>query len=124
MSDIALDLNPTSSTYNDLLIQDGDLVITATQLESIQQHVLQRLRIYLGEWFLDNTIGLPFFQQILVKNPDKATIDGYIQDQILATPGVVQLNSYAATIDATARTLSISFSALTTSGIISYNGLL
>ena len=123
MSDILIDQNPTSSTFNDLVIQNGDLVITPTQLDAVQQHILQRLRIFLGEWFLDNTIGLPYFQQILVKNPNQAVIDGLLQNQIATTPGVVQLSSFSANVNFTTRVLSVSFSALTTTGTVSYNGL-
>jgi len=122
--DISLDLNPISPTFNDLLVQNGDLVITPTQLDAIQQHIVQRIRIFLGEWFLDNTIGLPYFQQILVKNPNQSVIDSLFASQILSTPGVTLLNSYSFRVDFVNRTLNISFSALTTSGTVNYQGLI
>lgn len=37
MSDLALDLNQESPTFGDLLFQNGDLVLTPTDLYGIQQ---------------------------------------------------------------------------------------
>lgn len=124
MADISLDLDPISDTYGDLLIVNGDLVITPTTLDAIQQHILQRLRMYLGEWFLDNTIGLPFYQQILVKNPNQGNIDALFRNQILGTPGVISLNSYSFEPDFVTRVLRLTFSAQTTSGPVNYQGLI
>ncbi len=90
--DIALDLTPTSPTFNDLLIVNGNLVLV-DGVGAIQQHVVQRIRIFLGEWFMDNTIGIPFFDQVLIKNPDQSKIDAIFQNVILGTPGMEQLTS-------------------------------
>lgn len=123
MSDIALDLNPASPTFNDVVVVNGDLVLTVDTISAIQQHIVQRLRIYLGEWFLDTDIGLPFFQQILIKNPDQSKIDGLFLNQILGTPGVIAVTNYSFSVDFSLRVLTVSFSAQTTSGTVNYNGL-
>lgn len=124
MSDIKLDLDPVSASLNDLLIVNGDLVIV-DGAQAILQSILQRLRMYLGEWFMDNSIGLPWFDQILVKNPDQSKIDGLIQNQILSTPGVDTLTAYSIVkADFTTRVLEISFEVQTTSGTVNYEGLI
>lgn len=122
MSDLALVLDPGDPNFGDLDIQNNSLYLVDGEV-AIQQHLMQRLRIFLGEWFMDNTIGLPFFQQILVKNPNQAIIDAYIINQILATPGIIQLNSYQTTPDFINRTLNVSFTADTTSGTVDYESL-
>ena len=122
MSDIGLNQNLADPNYGDLLISNGDLVIV-TGLTEIQQNVLQNVRTFLGEWFLDNTVGVPYFQQILVKNPDQGKVDALIQNAILSTPGIVQLLSYASSINTQSRSISIQFKALSTSGVIDYAGL-
>lgn len=121
MSDIALDLNPASPTYKDLLITNNDLSIVSGS-QGILQDIIQNISFFLGEWFLDNTQGLPWFQQILVKNPDQSKIDAIFQNAILNTPGVEGLNSYAFTVNSAQRILSLNFTAQTTSGTVSYNG--
>jgi hypothetical protein len=126
MVDLSLDLNPVSPTYKDLLVVAGDAVLTSDAnpagTNPIQQNILQRIAFCLGEWYLDNTQGLPWFQQMLVKNPRQAAFDAVIQNTILGTPGVTQLLSYSATPNFLNRTASISFRAMTTAGIVSYSG--
>lgn len=133
MVDICLDLNAASPTYKDFLLFDNDLLLTADASSPtaqangnnpVLQDVLQRLSMFLGEWFLDNTQGTPWFQQILVKNPDQANIDGIFKNIILGTPGVVQLSTYTFTPNTSERTLAVTFSILTASGTVTYNGIL
>lgn len=123
MGDISLDLDPSSPTYGDLLIVDGDLVINSG-IGGIQQDILTRLRTYLGEWFLDNTIGMPYFQQILLKNPDQSKIDAAFINMIMGTPGVISLVSYSFATDFVLRTLTVSFVAQTTQGTVDYSGVI
>lgn len=128
MADLSLDLNPASLTYKDLLVVNNDLIFTSDAQAGgnnpVLQDVLQRLSMFLGEWFLDNTQGTPWFQQILVKNPSLSAIDAIIKNIILGTPGVAQLVSFAFMPNLSKRTGSISFSLLSTSGKVNYNGLL
>jgi len=120
MSDIKMDLDTASPTYGDILVDANGTVVLTVGLEAIRQNLLQRLRVFRGEWFLDNTIGLPYFQQILVKNPDQAKIDALLINQILSTPGVIQLVSFSSIANFTNRTLQIAFEVITTSGRIVY----
>lgn len=133
MVDIALDLIPSdedTSKYRDLLVENGDLVLTADAYQSppsyspnpVVQDILQRVRFFAGEWFLDNTQGLPYFQQILVKNPNQYTIDGLFLYTLMNTPGVISVNQYSISINSTTRVLSISFRCTTSTGTISYSG--
>jgi len=120
--DIALDLNPASPNYFDLLVEDGDLVLVDGP-NAIKQHILQRLRTFYGEWFLDNTIGVPWFQQILgIKNPDQARINALLLNTILATPGVIQVTEYSFQPDFALRMLTVGFTAQVTDGVVSYSG--
>jgi hypothetical protein len=127
MADVALDLNKASSNYNDFLLIDNDLALTSdaqanSPINPVQQDILQRLRFFYGEWFLDNTQGVPWFQQILVKNPDTSKVDLILLNTILTTPGVTAVTSYSFTPNYAARVLNVTFSATTTSGPINYNG--
>lgn len=122
MTDLQMDMDPTSSTFGDLLITDGNLtVITDTQAE-LRQTIKQTLSTYLGEWFMDTTLGVDYYGQILVKNPDMGTVNAILIRAILGIPGIVQLLSYDFTTDYIARKLSVRFTARATSGIINYVG--
>lgn len=126
MADLSLDLTKQSSTQNDLLVIDGDLVLTSDAnplgTNNVLQDILTRLRFMLGEWFMDTSQGLPWFQQILVKNPDLSKIDAIFQNTILGTPGVITLISYDFDPDLSARTLEVEFKAATNGGVVDYTG--
>lgn len=124
MNDLLLDLDVNSASYGDFLISGGDIQGTPNQLTAIQQHILQRLRTFQGEWFLDNTVGIPFFQQILVKNPNIGTVNGLFISEIRNTPGVASLTKYGFVVDTPKRRITASFRALTTSGVVDYSGTL
>ena len=128
MADLALDLDKTSSTFKDLLLIDNDLALTSDAQAGgpnpVLQDCLQRLSMFLGEWFLDNTQGTPWFQQILVKNPDQSKIDAILLNILAGTIGVIQVSDYSFTPNAAARTLSVTFSLVTTSGPVDYSGTL
>lgn len=123
MSDLALQLDKDASDFGDLKLVDGDLVIVPDGIDAIRQHILQRLRTYFQEWFLDNTIGVPYIQQILVKNPDQDKIDAIFQNVILGTPGVTGLTAYSFSGDFVTRQLSVTFSCTSTQGVVDYSGL-
>ncbi len=128
MVDLSLDLDPTSPTYKDLLVRSGDMVLTSdadpTGTDPVLQNVLQRLNFYFSEWFLDNTQGVPWIQQILVKNPDQSKVDAILRNTIQGTPGITQLNSYSFSFNKGGRSATISFQAQKTNGTITYSGTL
>lgn len=122
-ADIALDNNPLSSTYKDVVIVNGD-VPTVSGTAAILQNILQTLNVFLGEWFLNVNLGVNYFGQVLTKNANQRIIDAIMIDQILAVPGVTALTAYSFTSNKALRSLAISFTAQTTTGIVNYTGTL
>lgn len=128
--DIALDLSPASPNFNDLKVVAGDLALVgatddrADQGQAILQNILQTLRIFLGEWFMDLTVGIDYFNQVLVKNPDQSKIDAIFISKISRCAGVQVINSYSFTPNFLTRQLSATFKITTTQGIVSYQGIL
>ena len=102
-------------TTNDLNVTTGDLQLTSG-LAGIAQHLRIRLRFFLGEWFLDTRLGVPYFEQILVKNPGTSVVRTIMRDVVITTPGVASMNDFVTDFDGATRTLSVSFTAVTTSG--------
>lgn len=123
-----MDLVKTSVNHNDLLVVDNDLILTSDAQEggtnNILQDVLQNIRFFLGEWYLDNTLGVPWFQQILVKNPDQANIDTILLNTILNVPGVIGVSQYSFEPNLAKRILTVDFICQTTSGPVQYSGTL
>jgi len=84
--------------------QDGDFY--RDQAEAVAQAVQTRLRLTLGEWFLDVTDGTPWNTQVLGKYT-KDQYDAAITDRILGTQGVTEIVSYASSVDSQARVLTV-----------------
>lgn len=124
-SNFSTDASGTTS-FGDLLMLGGDLVLTQDidprGTHPVLQDVLQRLRTFLGEWFLDNTIGVPWFQQILGPQGPNSATDATLQNVVLGTPGVLMLTEWSASVNSATRTLSLHFVATTAAGKISYTG--
>lgn len=111
---IAIDPNT-----GDLQLSKGQLVLIDGQ-EEIKQHVEQRLRTFQGEWFLDITIGLPYYDEILKKNVNPSTIDALFIDEILASPGIIRLLSFNSDLDNSSRKLKIDCEAQTIDGVVDF----
>lgn len=123
MSDLSLAFDKEligTPAYGDLRIAAGDLILTndadPNGTDATIQFVMQRLRLFLGEAFMDVTDGLPWYQQILVKNADKSVVDGLLRDCILGTPGVTGLLDFDSTQDRARRTMTVTFTVLTAMG--------
>lgn len=105
MSDFALD-----PATGDIDLSTGDLRFV-TGADAVEQHLRIRLRIYLGAWFLDTRVGIPYYSQILVKNPNLAAIESVYRRAITDTPGVDSLERIDLTFDTSTRRLDLTFSA-------------
>lgn len=104
---MSLDLKLNKDTH-DLLITNGDLSLVEKS-EQIAQNLKIRLQFFSGEWFLDTTKGLPFYSDILVKNPNIPDVDALIKAEILDTPGVLELLEFISSYTNASRTYSINF---------------
>jgi len=104
------------------LIPSGDLDVstgsfqTLTGPEYAAQKIRQRLRLFLGEWFLDTTKGVPWFQSVLVKNPSLELIKSLFRNEILQVPGIISVKQTEALFDPAARTLALAYVAVYQTG--------
>lgn len=106
--DIALDPD-TLDISDDIAMVRGD--------QAVLQRILQRLRFFLGEWFLDVRQGVPWFQQIFgTRNPELGRV--VLQKVIADTSGVDSVNMVILEFDRATRTLSLSFTAKLRTGTI------
>ena len=104
----------------DLDLVEGDLALIEG-LDAIRQHVRQRLQLFLGEWFLDITVGVPYFQNVYVKNPNFIVVEALFRDRVLSTPGIDEVNSFDFDYDNNTRQLSVSFAATTINGDLNFS---
>lgn len=112
MKDIALD-----PTTGDLLLENFDLQLVDGR-DQIAQNLAIRLRFILGEWFLDTTAGVPYYDDFFIKAPNQIRIESVLKEEILDTRGVDQILSFTSTFNAQRRIYSVTFSVSTIRGEI------
>ena len=107
---LALDSN------HDIIIGRGTTRISGAA--QVAQLVKCRLLTIFGDWKLDNSLGLPWFEAIFTKQVRPSDIEAAIANIIRGTAGVQQLISIDIDADYRARSLGISFTALSDYGDI------
>lgn len=95
-------------TNRRLVLVEGDLVF-ATAGQAILQDVWLALGFLQGEWFLDETVGVPMFQKILVKGANLEEIKAIYRAKIVSRRGVKTVLALDLVLDRAARTLKVSF---------------
>lgn len=113
MSDLCLD-----SKTHDLVIKDGDFSLT-TGNDTIRQRIKQALLFYKGEWFLDVTAGIPYFDDVLIKSPEQKRVESIFKAAILAVEGTVKLLEFKTNYVPDTRTFELDFVVETNVGNVS-----
>lgn len=102
-----------------------DLAIESSDLRFVEgrDEMLQNLKIRLlfigGEWFLDTEAGVPYFDEVWIKNPDPALVDDIFKSVILETEGIVDLVEFNSEYNTLTRKYTLSFKANSIYGQVS-----
>lgn len=96
----------------DLDVANGDFVL-ATGVEFIRQKLSSRFKFFLGEWFLDQREGVPYYRDVFVKNPNPEVIRSIFRQVALSVPGVIALPRFDLVFDPVERLLTFNFEART-----------
>jgi len=105
----------TDEIFHDLLIENGNIVLYSDNA-SIAQKIRERLLLLRGEWFVNETIGIPYFQGILGAKTTPFPFRKFFIDAIKSVNGVTDVPSFSMNIDGTSRKLLISFECTTDQG--------
>lgn len=97
------------SDDNDLVISNGDLVMTTKRSEICKQSLGITLHTWQGEWFLDTTFGVPYLQQIIGVARKKELIDSIFLSTIADNAYVDEIVSYSSTGDKDQRYYNATF---------------
>jgi hypothetical protein len=116
--DVALDLDPNSPNFGDILI-DADGLHLVAGVPAVTQAIRFKLLLALGEWFLDTTVGTDF-DQILGDASKVPGVEGRAKAialaRILSVPAVVEVPTITVVRDRVTRRMSISAVAQTLFG--------
>ncbi len=103
---------------HDIVFINGQCPVTPDIETTVAQKLTIKLLTFFGEWFLDTSIGIPYFETILNKGVSKTTIDGIFQEAILEEPQVVEITEFNSIIDTESRSYQLSFKVKTSSNIV------
>ncbi len=107
----------------DIALNNNDLILI-DNAERISQQIKISLQFWLGEWFLNSALGVPYLERICVKSPNLQHIRQIFRNTIQNVDGVTAVNSLDLSVDASARVLTVTYTAATTAGLITRRELL
>lgn len=82
---------------------------------AVAQSILTRLKLWLGEWFLDQSEGTPYQQAVLGKHTKKS-LEPAMRARILETPNVQSLDTFETLQDGETRRTTVLASVTTEFG--------
>ncbi len=103
---------------NDLVIENGNLKMTENNLGAVSQKIQSMLKVVQGEWFLDPSLGVPYFTRIFKKIPDFNDIKTILLSVIVSTEGVAAVTSFVPKYSKSTREYSVTFTATLENGTI------
>ena len=103
----------TGDAKHDLVLVGSNISLTA----GLDQRIDCALRTFLNEFWLDPSIGMPYFSEFLRKNPDITVCKQAFATVIQGVPGVQELTRLEVTFSNSSRSFRVDFSARGTDGI-------
>lgn len=80
--------------------------------DAVVQRLRQRFAMVKGEWFLDRRLGVPYREQLLVKNPDRGLVCSIFRRIIVDTPGFSRVVTISAELTKATRSMALNFEAV------------
>lgn len=95
---------------DDIALNSAGLPYFIGGADEARQRIRVRFRFVRGEWYRDTRLGVPWFEVILVKQPNLTLVRSLFRQVVRSVRGVT-LQRMGETYDAASRTLSPSFAA-------------
>lgn len=101
----------------DLLMSEGDLVITqggdVILADSVRQAIRIRLLWFAAEWRFNTDFGIPYYEEVYVKNPNIEKIKLILSREILSVEEVTDVRNMSIQLDSLNRVASVYFTVYT-----------
>ncbi|AZF88449.1 hypothetical protein TAC_0061 [Acinetobacter phage TAC1] len=78
----------------------GKLLLTASRGASLAQRLVIRLNTFLGSWFLNENLGIDYFNKVFEKTITKSSIDATFQTAIYADNRVETITHFSSHVKA------------------------
>lgn len=106
MIDLAL-----NTMTGDLEVVDFDIPLV-NDINQIAQNLAIRLRFFLGEWYLDITAGIPYYQYFFIKAPNQIQIESFLKEEISTTRGITEITAFSSSFGTSERSYNVIFSVI------------
>jgi hypothetical protein len=107
------------NSNHDIYLINSDLAITSG-IDELKQRILIRLKFFFKEWFLDTTVGIKYYESILIKSPDVNLINNIYKAAIIEEPEIIDFEEFSVDFSVKDRKLDINFVANTTYGTLTF----
>lgn len=88
---------------------DGKEKLITNLADQVAQRLYVRFEFFRGEWFLDLRLGLPYFDQILIKGQDDQVMRSFFSQTISQDPGVASIKSLSIDTERGTRVATVTF---------------
>lgn len=95
----------------------GGHVKVLTGGDAIVDKLHCRFRFFFKEWFLNQKLGFPWREYVLIKNADRNVVASYVRETIETCPGVTSIDFIDLSTRPALRILDVSFAARMRDGI-------
>ena len=101
-----------------LAVVAGDFALVggatdAEHIDAVKQGIRIRVLLFLGEYYLDESEGVDYLGQILIRNANPLVVRELLRQAIASTPDVTEVVGAELLVDAATREASISYEVLT-----------
>lgn len=97
---------------------DGDDLVLVAGVELVTQRIIVGLRLFLGEWFLEEEGGMPYWRDVLCDQPKSALVEAMFRRAILADEDIERIDEFTMTADKTYRRVTVDFRATSRWGVV------
>jgi hypothetical protein len=101
---------------HDLSLDAGGRLETIDGDDATAQEIRTRLLFFRAESFTDQTEGIPFYEEILVKGGDLGRVRAIIRAAIASVPAIVDVPIVEVEVDRATRAASVTWEARTNTG--------
>lgn len=91
----------------DLDISTGNLVVVTDVAQVTAWKLSNLFGLFKGEWFRDQRVGVPYFQYVMVSNPNLSLIGSIFKRVCMSAPGVQAVTDMSLTVIANLRKLNV-----------------
>jgi len=102
-----------NSLTGDIDIKNFNLRFTESQTEWLSQKLKNKLKTFFGEWFVNQTLGIEYFQKILKKQVNLNQVGTILKKEIKNTNGVNKIINFKVDYDRNLRKFIVDFEILT-----------